>query len=79
MLPNPISTDHAVLRTHLTPQLSEALGRNRARQTQVASLFELGRVFIKAEDGAYQEKTHLIWFQLLRYRPSRSSGQKSKR
>ena len=59
VLPNPISTDHAVLRTSLVPQLCEALGRNRARQIQAASLFELGRVFIKDEDGSYLEQTRL--------------------
>lgn len=55
-LPNPISTDQAVLRTTLVPQLVETLGRNRSRQVQDAAVVEFGRVFHRAPDGSVNEE-----------------------
>jgi phenylalanyl-tRNA synthetase beta chain len=59
VLPNPISQDQAVMRNSLTPQMVETLGRNRARQTESAALFECGRVFYKGSDGSPNEQDRL--------------------
>ncbi len=63
-LPRPVTADQSVLRTSLTPQLVETLGRNRARQIPQAALFEIGTVYVKdtnPETGsdAYQETRRL--------------------
>ncbi len=47
VLPNPISADQSILRPSLVPQMVEMLGKNRAHQIEMASLFEIGRVFSK--------------------------------
>jgi phenylalanyl-tRNA synthetase beta chain len=56
VLPNPVSADYAVMRDSLLPQLTGALGRNSARQTEAVMLFEMGRVFWRdAEDNPAEE------------------------
>jgi phenylalanyl-tRNA synthetase beta chain len=50
-LANPLSSELGVMRTSLLPGLVAALQRNRARQQPRVRLFELGRVFHRA-DGA---------------------------
>ena len=56
VLPNPVSADQGILRTHLAPQMVETLGRNLARQISEAGLFEMGRVyFIDAEGRPAEE------------------------
>ena len=42
---NPVSTDHAVMRTNLLPGLLDALGNNLARQARRVRLFEIGQCF----------------------------------
>lgn len=62
VLPRPVTADQAVLRTRLTPQLVETLGRNRARQVHQAALFEIGKVFhqrIREGKSSRQESLHL--------------------
>jgi len=59
VLPNPVSTDHAVMRDALLPQMVETLGANAARQTASAGLFEIGRVFRKEPGGAIVEQERL--------------------
>jgi phenylalanyl-tRNA synthetase beta chain len=54
-LPRPVTADQAILRTRLTPQLVETLGRNRARQTTQASVFEIGTVYHRVEGEVYGE------------------------
>jgi phenylalanyl-tRNA synthetase beta chain len=58
-LPNPISTDHSVLRSSLLPQLTETLGHNRAKQVEEAGLFEMGRIFLKNGEKTYYEEERL--------------------
>lgn len=58
-LPNPSSADYAVLRTSLTPQMIETLGRNRAREVENVALFEIGRVFERKERGELHEDERL--------------------
>ena len=53
-LPHPISADQSVLRTSLIPQMIESLGRNKSRQINDAVFFEIGRTFIKADNGPVQ-------------------------
>lgn len=60
VLPNPVSADYAVLRDSLVPQMIGTLGRNAARQTAVAALFELGRVFFRDAGGTAQEEDRLV-------------------
>jgi phenylalanyl-tRNA synthetase beta chain len=52
VLPNPVSSEHAVMRDSLIPQMVETLGRNLARQVQQAAFFELGRVFAGGKGGS---------------------------
>lgn len=59
VLPRPVTTDQAILRTSLTPQLVETLGRNRARQIAQASLFEIGAVYHRDDANHYREARHL--------------------
>lgn len=59
VLPNPVSADYAVLRDSLLPQMIGTLGHNAARQTPVAALFELGRVFFRDAAGAPDEDERL--------------------
>lgn len=58
-IPRPLSADQSVLRPSLVPQLVETLGRNRARQTEEASLYEIGRVFQRDAQGDVVESEHL--------------------
>ena len=58
-LPRPVTTDQAILRTRLTPQLVETLGRNRARQITQASIFEVGTVYHQDGVGKYHETRRL--------------------
>ncbi len=62
-LPNPISQDQAVLRTSLIPQMAETLARNHARQNHELSLFEIGTIFLKAENGV-EEQTRIAFGRL---------------
>ena len=55
-LPNPVSTDYAVMRSSLVPQLGESLARNLARQVHDVGLFEMGRVFLRNEKKAFVEQ-----------------------
>lgn len=55
-IPRPISADQSVLRTSLVPQVVETLGRNRAHQVQDAALYEIGRVFRKADGATIEEE-----------------------
>jgi len=59
VLPHPISADHTTLRNSLIPQMTDVLGRNRARQVADAVLFEMGRVFFRKADGRYGEETRV--------------------
>jgi phenylalanyl-tRNA synthetase beta chain len=58
-IPRPLSADQSVLRPSLVPQLVETLGRNRARQTEEAALYEMGRVFRRDAQGNVVESDHL--------------------
>lgn len=59
VLPNPVSSDQSVLRPSLIPQMAATLGYNLSRQIAEASLFEIGRVFIKDQSGRLGEETRL--------------------
>ena len=51
-LANPLSAELGVMRTQLLPGLVAALARNHARQQSRVRLFELGKVFHAAVEGA---------------------------
>ncbi|HOW98031.1 MAG TPA: phenylalanine--tRNA ligase subunit beta [Kiritimatiellia bacterium] len=59
VIPNPVSQDHAVMRTALAPQMVDTLGRNLARQVEEAAFFEIGRVFGAGPDGQPFEEDRL--------------------
>ncbi len=59
VLPSPVSSDYAVMRNSLIPQMVDTLGRNLARQVDVASLFEIGKVFLKDTGGKIGEENRL--------------------
>lgn len=59
VLPNPVSSDYAIMRDSLLPQLVQTLGRNFARQVETAALFEIGRVFWRDEQGNPREEERL--------------------
>jgi len=59
VLPNPVSSDYAVMRNSLIPQMVDTLGRNLARQVDTVSLFEIGKIFLKNNDGKISEEDHL--------------------
>jgi len=48
---NPVSSEHAVMRTSLLPGLVTALGNNLSRQTKRVRLFETGQCFRRANAG----------------------------
>ena len=58
-VPRPLSADQSVLRPSLIPQMVETLGRNRARQTGEAALYEIGRVFQRDAAGSIVESDRL--------------------
>ena len=58
-LPNPVSQEHSFLRTALTPQMTDTLGRNLARQIEAAAFFEIVRVFFTFSDGRPLESENL--------------------
>lgn len=47
---NPLGEDFSVMRTSTLPSMMESLGRNYSRNNEYASLFEIGKVYIKQED-----------------------------
>ncbi|MBE6049886.1 MAG: phenylalanine--tRNA ligase subunit beta [Clostridium sp.] len=47
---NPLGEDFSVMRTTTLASMMECLGRNYSRNNEYASLFEIGKVYIKHED-----------------------------
>jgi phenylalanyl-tRNA synthetase beta chain len=58
-LPNPVSSDYAVMRDSLVPQMVDSLGRNLSRQVLDAGFFEIGKVFLKNDKGSIVEEDRL--------------------
>ena len=54
---NPVSSEHAVMRTSLLPGLVAVLRRNLARQAQRVRLFETGQCFRTDDDGELHQAT----------------------
>jgi phenylalanyl-tRNA synthetase beta chain len=59
VLPNPVSADYAIMRDSLIPQMVGWLGQNLFHQVPDASLFEIGKVFVKGADGKIREEERL--------------------
>ncbi len=59
VLPNPVSKEYEIMRNSLIPQLTDTLWRNMAHQTLSASVFEIGRVFIKESDDSIREEERI--------------------
>jgi len=53
---NPLSEEHSVMRTMMLPGLLEVLVRNFNRRVQDGAVFEIGKVFIPAGEGAPKER-----------------------
>ena len=47
---NPLGEDYSVMRTTTIPSIMESLGRNYARNNEIARLFEIGKVYIPLQD-----------------------------
>ncbi len=58
-IPDPVSAEYGVMRDSLLPQLMASLGRNASHQLETAMLFEMGKVFGRAENGEPAEKDML--------------------
>jgi phenylalanyl-tRNA synthetase beta chain len=58
---NPVSEEHAYLRTTLLPGLLRGLRTNRARGQRAASLFEVGSVFLRG-DADLPDQPHMVAF-----------------
>ncbi len=54
-LPNPLSEEQSVLRPSLLPQVTETLGRNRARQVSEAAVCEFGRTYRQRPGAGVRE------------------------
>src|SRR5690606_28832527 len=59
-LANPLSAELGVMRTQLLPGLVAAASRNLSRQQARVRLFELGKVFTRADDGEAPVETARI-------------------
>lgn len=59
VLENPMSEEHAVMRTTLLGSLLGAARHNRARGAEVPALFEAGAVYLPGGDGLPREPQHL--------------------
>jgi len=59
VIPNPVSSDYAVMRNSMVPQMVDTLGRNLAHQVDSVALFEAGKVFLKEAGGRIREENHL--------------------
>lgn len=53
-LMNPMTAEMAVMRTSLWPGLIETLRYNQSRQQQRVRLFEIGKVFVRTDEGLTQ-------------------------
>ena len=58
-LPEPLSAEHAVLRTSLVPGLVEAAQRNLDAGNEGIALFEIARVYLPAADELPDERRHV--------------------
>jgi phenylalanyl-tRNA synthetase beta chain len=52
----PMSEERSMLRESIVPQLLEAVKYNLARQADSIALYEIGKVFLKKEDGVLPEE-----------------------
>ena len=58
MLKNPTAQQNRLLRTTLVPNLLALVGRNRVHRDSF-QLFEIGRVYSAADDGASRESSRM--------------------
>jgi phenylalanyl-tRNA synthetase beta chain len=68
-LMNPLSANHAYMRTHLAPGVLDVVARNLAHGQREVNVFSVGRVFLRAEgtSGLPDEPTHVM---IARTRPA---------
>ncbi len=59
VFPDPLSAEHAALRTSLTPSLVEAARRNVDAGNEGIALFEIARVYLPTGDKLPDERRHL--------------------
>ncbi|MGD9365426.1 MAG: phenylalanine--tRNA ligase subunit beta [Desulfobacteraceae bacterium] len=57
---NPLSEDQAVMRSSLIPGLLETMQRNISKQSKTLKLFEIGRIFIGAENDTLPEESDIL-------------------
>ncbi len=56
---NPMTLEQSVMRTSLWPNLLGAVAHNRKREVHEVRLFELGHIFLRAEEGSIAEPLYL--------------------
>ncbi len=78
VLPNPVSSDYAIMRPTLLAQMVLTLGNNMSRQTADAGFFELGRVFWRdTATGALGEEDRLAIGMMGRVGRSQIEGRRA--
>lgn len=58
-LRNPLGEDFSVMRTTMISSMMESLARNEARSNEEASLYEIGKVYLKSEGPLPEEREML--------------------
>lgn len=56
---NPLGEDFSVMRTSMLSSMMESLSRNEARSNDEASLYEIGKIYLKTEGALPEEKEML--------------------
>jgi phenylalanyl-tRNA synthetase beta chain len=75
-LNNPLSSDMDVLRPSLLPGLLDSLRHNASRKNNDAALFEIGRVFVRADGAVREERRVAMAMTGLRNPPFWSGGER---
>jgi phenylalanyl-tRNA synthetase beta chain len=57
---NPLTEDQAVMRTSLVPGILETMHYNLARQTKNLKIFEIGKIFLKADQQALPREPEML-------------------
>jgi len=57
---NPLTEDHAVMRTSLVPGMLGAMRRNVVKQVKTLKLFEVGKVFISQGSAQLPQETEML-------------------
>jgi phenylalanyl-tRNA synthetase beta chain len=62
VMKNPLSEEHAALRSHMLPSGLEVIAHNRNRRQQDLRFFELGKTYAVSENGYAETLKLCVWF-----------------